>query len=616
MQELYDIIENIDLIQINQDEEYKNQLFRTVIEVKDAFIHSNQESYHLCQIEIDVLSFCIFSNQVSYAFTNTRTNGQPFFYPDLSTFTENDFEYLKNRLSKTINRYLISRYSFILWYKTKRQDYGLIASNSYAEIAKKFNDLQSSDDAILWQIKETIEIAILIAANFKKTSDYERIKTDFLLIVRDYSKFENTFVSKFLIYFMLKHTNVFKKNDLIGLEQLIYQLAQKYDREVKIGLLEIGQRVDVKLGKNNTVWDEEIAQCYEDICYAGENSPFYTEAAQNAIKYYKKLKNTIKVEELSKRYKYLKDSLVLDNSHHQKIDITQTLKYIQGLTNYLCKEANAEEMFRYLMYNKDIIPEYQVIEQWATQTRNKYPASYYIANIKPLDHNKHHSERFETSEEKIRYSNLQHFGWSLYLYTNQFLCHFFYETIIRGKVSANIVFDFLQQHSWLGQNIRRQNQLYNWLNLIMPAINDYFSQLSFYYLNRLNVINLTLCIDSLVLKIEGILRDICDLRGGVTFFTNKEGISQEKDINALLHDDTIVNVISKDDIFFFSFLLVEKTGYNLRNDVAHALLRSPQQYSIDHMNLLILAVLKLAKNEYAPVDNPHNPHEPNTHKPQ
>ena len=48
------------------------------------------------------------------------------------------------------------------------------------------------------------------------------------------------------------------------------------------------------------------------------------------------------------------------------------------------------------------------------------------------------------------------------------------------------------------------------------------------------------------------------------------------------------------------FLLVDKAGWNLRNRVAHTLIRQSDGYGLPHILLLIMIILKLAKNEYAP----------------
>lgn len=52
--------------------------------------------------------------------------------------------------------------------------------------------------------------------------------------------------------------------------------------------------------------------------------------------------------------------------------------------------------------------------------------------------------------------------------------------------------------------------------------------------------------------------------------------------------------------------MIEKAGLNLRNKVSHSLFRHAQNYSIDYMNLLIIAVLKLAKSEYYPLKDGGN----------
>jgi len=49
--------------------------------------------------------------------------------------------------------------------------------------------------------------------------------------------------------------------------------------------------------------------------------------------------------------------------------------------------------------------------------------------------------------------------------------------------------------------------------------------------------------------------------------------------------------------YFLKFLLVEKAGYNLRHKVAHSLMLF-QEYNINYMHLLILAILKLGKYDF------------------
>ncbi len=113
--------------------------------------------------------------------------------------------------------------------------------------------------------------------------------------------------------------------------------------------------------------------------------------------------------------------------------------------------------------------------------------------------------------------------------------------------------------------------------------------------------NLVLSIDSLTLKIEGLIRDICQLSGVTTFYMREDSkgrnIEREKDLNALLREERIKELFDEDDLLFFKFLLVEKAGYNLRHKVAHSLMLF-QEYNINYMHLLILTLLRLAKYDF------------------
>jgi hypothetical protein len=96
-----------------------------------------------------------------------------------------------------------------------------------------------------------------------------------------------------------------------------------------------------------------------------------------------------------------------------------------------------------------------------------------------------------------------------------------------------------------------------------------------YFLSSGKIPNYILAIDSLTLKIEGILRDFCEFSDITTFSTRREKtgiIVKEKDVNALLHDTKLKEILGNDNILLLRFLLIEKGGYNLRHNVAHSLM--------------------------------------------
>jgi hypothetical protein len=181
------------------------------------------------------------------------------------------------------------------------------------------------------------------------------------------------------------------------------------------------------------------------------------------------------------------------------------------------------------------------------------------------------------------------------------------EAIKEKKIAFAELIEFLRKHTWFGKTVVKkiQNQeiAFNWLSLLAPSLLEYFEQINrFLAVGRCNLI---LCIDSLILKIEGLLRDLCNYSGITTFFQteDKQGrtIYQEKDLNRLLHEEKMKELLDEDDLFLFRFVLVEKVGYNLRHKIAHSLIFYGE-YNINYMHLLLLLLLKLGKFDFKRVE--------------
>jgi hypothetical protein len=158
--------------------------------------------------------------------------------------------------------------------------------------------------------------------------------------------------------------------------------------------------------------------------------------------------------------------------------------------------------------------------------------------------------------------------------------------------------------------VANQKIEYNWLSLIAPSLHEYFLQMQYCFSNTNYSPNLVLSIDSLTLKFEGLIRDICQFSDITTFYTTKDvngrDITREKDIHALLYEEPIRKLFDENDLLFFRFLLVEKAGYNLRHKVAHSLM-SFQEYNINYMHLLILALLRLGKYDFVKKEEATSP---------
>jgi hypothetical protein len=224
-----------------------------------------------------------------------------------------------------------------------------------------------------------------------------------------------------------------------------------------------------------------------------------------------------------------------------------------------------------------------------------------------VDQSGHPAEHFSTEEDKRYFHILRRYHIDIQLGSMFFINALLVAGVREKKLSAKNMLDFLARNSWFGKNLRRMLPSgdaaeYNWLNLIAPSLHEYFLQIDYALINPEYHPNLVLVIDSLTLKMEGLLRDICRLAEVTTFAATEDGKTsstvREKDITALLYDEQVKKLFDEDDLLFLRFLLVEQAGYNLRHRVAHSLMTF-NEYQLPLAHLLILALLRLGKYDFA-----------------
>jgi hypothetical protein len=93
----------------------------------------------------------------------------------------------------------------------------------------------------------------------------------------------------------------------------------------------------------------------------------------------------------------------------------------------------------------------------------------------------------------------------------------------------------------------------------------------------------------LVPQIEDSVRRVLQLRGEVTS-TLESGIQQERDINQLLWNEETVEAFGPDILFDLRGILIERFGYNLRNDMAHGLMDEGGFYDVSSIYLWWLSI--------------------------
>lgn len=614
LEEIYQTIDNPNFVLIEKYDNKVTPLFKAFGDEK--VLEGLHDLVKIAQTEIDAQNFVINGNKLCPMLTGTDNKGEYFEYPSLKLWNDEEFNYLSQRQKQTKNAQLKAKYSHILWLSPKK--HLRFATDALIQYIKIIRDLNltvwdNDEKRNVISLRHNLSNAFHLVVSTNKQTEIEKIKKPILSITRKF-RFDSdkTFINIGLVQLMLSNPKVFKQADFKDLDNSCLKYSEtQTSLHSKIDILRVAERVSNKLGIRNSVYQEQIAKSYEELSHQREDGTNIAAISfcQDAIKYFKKLKNASKVKELEERYKHLKQTMQLGQIKHE-FDLTETVKELKKITDDLLKQPT-DYIIGFLMYSPMIFPPYQHLYD-EVMLQKKENSFRFLVGTSLYDEFGHTSAHFNDEDEKIHFAIMQSFDFRIRMSSMILLHEIIFRAVEKNKLSSSAFLNFILKNSWLGNDItvkykQGEENNFNWLHILAPGINHFFSQIFFLYQNPLNIPNFVLAIDSLSIKIEGILRDICELRGVTTFFQTDDAkgrsIVKEKDINALLRDDTIKNTLSKDDLMLLQFLLVDKVGWNLRNRVAHTLIRTADGYGLQHMLLLIVVILKLAKNEYAPPRN-------------
>jgi len=599
------------------DYKYSHQIGNLFQQLRDLKHKENKlDEAKKAQWELDFFNFMVRGGILNPMFTGTNEKGETIEYPNLGRFDERTYEYLIERCNYTHNSLLKARYSTILWCSPKKHGkFAKTAAESYLELVKIYESKDKSEPEEHWglSILEAIENAYSISCQAGLETNTIKSEVKRLAETFNFESSSSFALRANLIRLMLKDKKRFSKEDFAGLENISWQISEtlaKSNIHGSIDMLELGEKIDQKLEKKTHDWRRRIAELYEIMMKRREKPSDLASLyfCQKAMENYRKIDDAEKVKELERKYSELKESVELKELKTE-INLTEHIKQCREIAEKVMQKE-PDEIIKILMLDKNLLPKLKDMGKLAEEQAKQFP----LQNIFPteiVDQSGHPAQHFSDEEEMKYLGLLKQYQLDLELNKIHLINEIFIAAIRESKLSTDILLRFLNKYSWFGKNISKKLSTnvtieYNWLNLIAPALHEYFSQMQRYLVDSGNHPNLVLSVDSLTLKIEGLFRDICIFSGVTTFYMTQDSkgrnIAREKDIHALLYEEQIKRLFDEDDLLFFRFLLVEKAGYNLRHRIAHSLMLF-QEYSIAYMHLLILALLKLGKYDFLKKQN-------------
>ena len=571
LKEFEDIINEMDseLSEYSQKITYEQKLSNLKEKYKNETNLINEITY-----EIDSLNFFIEQGKLIPLFGYGNHC-----YPDINKFDDGYKNYLKQRFQDTSNSILKNMYLIIILNLKLKQEMNFFIDQSL--------------NLLNYYLATEIEIELgndLLMTTFDKCMSYRYKKDDIKLLIVKYVKaeFNTIFNRKHLIELMLLKKKVFKNDDFEGIEDICWECAQKSASRTKIEFLLLGQKISQKLQNNEDIWFDEIGKTYENLADEIHDSKMVQIMhLSDAIEYYKKGKHPQKVEETSIKLKSIQKKLE-PASIPFKFNVDSEINII--LTEIYEKiPLDSNSFLEFLIHDKNefLIPKLEKDDKNYNNFMDAAPLLSRINQLK-LDNNRNiiQTLNIDNEEERIMDSNYGQYHLSL-IFQKIFLNEIFvYASNLKIFTYDSVITYLSNCQKFLNISNNEKPLLY----YFKPVIKEYFKQFELYLSNE--EYNFVLFIDSLVSKLEFLVRKLCEIYNISMLKPQGNGTTSEKLLHDFFNDSNFKEVLLENDYDFLKFILL-KPGLNLRNKSAHGF--DLEIYTVNNANLLLLCFFRLLK---------------------
>ncbi|MDD4110728.1 MAG: DUF4209 domain-containing protein [Clostridia bacterium] len=584
---------------------YSFQMGDEFISLRDT---GNDNEKKQAQWEIDAFNFVISRGGLQPKFQSSGKNGEIITYPSIKRFDNEAYSYFINRLDKSAHPTLVSIYSTILWNSPKKHTkFATKAIEAFISLADFYRDEDLKDlenkNHFGLSVINSIENAFFIALS-SKNEKLNSIKRKLIDLIINYPESSSSSFALKINLTELALENKFSKSDLKKCKIEISKMGnnflktKQYHRAIDTFQL-AGRLCWINENKKCDVWLKKQAKCFEAMSLVKNKQPdmSHLHNCEQAILLYKKLKNIKKIKLLSNRYEKLKSNQVL-NKISVPLDDNLGKKIRENNDNLSRKisEKTTPEIISILTFSQFVLPDVKRTKKVADEISSKYVFTH-LANMQVFDNRNNTPEKFFDDSSKEKFEHIRQYMLTFELSYADLLHRILYFTIAKNGLFMKEVLEYLDKESWYSKTLNRKTGTdvvkYKWIDVLAPALNDYYIEYRKYVLGRIEP-NFVLTIDSLALKIEGIIRDLCRIKKIPTTFFKENGTTIEADLPKLLQIPELIQIIDDDDIFLLKIVLTEKSAYNLRHQVAHSLMVY-DNYSIVYANLLFIIILRLGK---------------------
>lgn len=508
-------------------------------------------------------------------------------------------EYLCSRKAETKNEMLQLRYG-LLWLLTlpRGRHTGTLAQEMAAHIRAWLEQDQGRHEATENTYVELVQLGLLIGQEFRFPLD----KLRHLVLVHLLDGQQSIEVRRRQLHFFSKHANLFSRADCGRLDEVSQQVYEHYKASdgymVKL-VCEAAIPLAARATNDARRWHSrkgDYIKGHAQQRHAADPTDFVVQTLmKDALDCYQAAGDKQQVLAL--------EGLISATKHDAKLNKVEfdcTLDgpegklisaWMRNMPAYIL-EVDALVFLR-LRYN--LIPGRPM-----PAVADAEPGLADLFRHVAFDRNRNITTRQQGLGKKLLFS-----PYSLLM---GFYRHMTFETFAQGLQSGQITYattlEFLREQSWLGKMEfhRGQDEAdapgYTLIPWVEPALRSYFAEMERAQLDKTYEPDLMLCIDSLTVKMEGILRHFCRALDPpiATNRRARNGDQQEKTLEEIIES---VESYSGPDAGYWLRYVFTKEGWNVRNNVAHGFM-NPQDYSLGTMQAVILGLFVLATLHITP----------------
>jgi hypothetical protein len=517
------------------------------------------------------------------------------------------FAYYQQRYEQSTNPYLKARYALVLWNAPKPNAYGRMGNLAQTHLLEALAtaDCTGRDNRMdcIRMLGTCCDLALLL--RHRQPDTIQAVLDRFTGVVPFEAEGRIPLLRLIADTGKLFKPNVLTDDVSRACEALFDDLFATGEYEACEALCPLARTVAQRRGLAVAEWFNRLGRTHEALAEKRLSDPsglapyeFYRRATED----YRAAGNTAAYDQAFQRLNELKAKIRLGATSFQlNPEDAQTLQAdiddrIQRLTQY-----SPHDLLEYLTVHPEVLPDYASVRAFAEQ----HKGSFFFASLptSQLDENKN-TRRVQSDEEVDKLTADFYEGMLQFRLAS--LVPLLAACYRAGNFSYDSFCAFLEQSSWIAQPLAEtavngQEQVYTWKDLIYPILRDSFQQLAVGVDGGRE--NFVLSIDSLTVKLEGLLRDLLQRSGANTTANDKHQDLREVFIESLLNHAVAQDLFDENTRYFLRYLLLAP-GMNLRNNVAHCYYRYQSQYSFDKIIMLLCGLLRIANFRLEPLDPP------------